>query len=216
MTNNVLDQIVFGHPQEDLHGEPDANERSVEIEVERYAVKRDHKDGPRRVDLALTLAQDQAKKLLDHLTQHADDAKVEFVVDLRTTVIGIMPPDPLGPAALAAFNFASAMNPSASGRENADAFTAAEYLEIATRFLAQVKAGFSFGPTYVHADFSIPHIETPPGTGNDRLDDMLATLVTAVNSVGAAIDTGPFDPSGNTEQLAALLEMRRLVETAFS
>ncbi|HEY6236728.1 MAG TPA: hypothetical protein VIW69_16635 [Candidatus Elarobacter sp.] len=217
MTNNVLDQIVFGHPQEDLHGAPDANERSVEIRVERYAVKRDHKDGPRRVDLALTLAQDQHQKLLEHLTRHADDAKVEFVVDLRTMPNGIMPPDPLGPAALAAFNFASAMNPSASGRQNADALTAADYLQIATTLLTQVKAGFSFGPTYIQGEsFYIPPIGNVPSTGNARLDVVLGTLIAAVNGVGATMADQPFDPSNKPDQLAALLEMHGAVERAFS
>lgn len=216
MTNNVLDQIVFGHPQEDPHGEPGANDHSVEIQVERYAVKRDRKDGPRRVDLALTLAQDQHQKLREHLAQHAHDAKVEFVVDLRTPVIGIMPPDPLGPAALAAFNFASAMNAVAPSDQDAGTASPADYLEIATRFLGQVKAGFSFGPTYIQGEFSIPSMTNPPNTGNQRLDFMLGTLVAAVNGVGDTLAGKRFDPSGNPDQLAALLEMRGAVENAFS
>lgn len=205
---NLPEEFRLGVPRTDT---PDSENARPVIPAVRFRTWRDKAD-PSKIDLELTLTQAEREELIEQLQACAHDDEASFEFDAAGT-IGIMPPDPMGPAAIAAYNFAAAMQPPTPPTASS---SPDDYLAIATLLLTQLKAGLGFGPCYLPESFEIPTIPAPKPTDNPNLNILMNKLVAAVNNAATFINDAEFDPASKPEQLDALMHLRADVEEAFS
>src|SRR5947209_5698711 len=157
---------MIKRPDEIRLGVPDEHDDKAELHAKSFKVWRDEDDPQSKVDLAITLQRSDIPMLRSRLgrllDQHASPHDlIQIVFDTEPSPQGGMPPDPMGPALVAATYYATGINGAAGvntalrqGTAAADTATVSDFLKLAMNFYRNITSAIH-GTTLYQLDGSV-------------------------------------------------------------